>query len=228
VITIEAGVGIDETVVDAVGRIAERIEPLARKALPGLTASLTLQVHASCRVIPETGTAGSSLSAGVITWSFDPSRPEGGAVLAEKWLASALFHELHHQVRGWLMVGGGGPHRVIHAAVCEGLATAFERDETGVIPPWGMYGPEVSDWVKGEGDDLGELRPDAPAARPPGTRRPTAPQADTDAPERPIRRPGRRRLQEGAPRGRPPSEDGSSTSIRRSTRCSAMPSTPVC
>jgi hypothetical protein len=148
VIRIEAGVGVDETVADAVGRIVDSTEPRIREVLPGLAQFLTLQVRATQRVIPETGTGGSSLSAGVITWSFDPGRPEGGAALAERWLASTLFHESHHQVRGWPIVGGGGPHSFVHAVVCEGLATAFERDQTGLTPLRGMYPPEAPEWVK--------------------------------------------------------------------------------
>ena len=147
VVRIEAERGVEKTVVDAVARIAESTEPRVRRALPGLAEVLTLQVRATQRVIPETGTGGSALSAGVITWSFDPDHPEGGVALAERWLPSTLFHELHHQVRGWLVIGGGGPHSFIHAAVCEGLATAFERDQTGLTPPWGIYPPEAPEWV---------------------------------------------------------------------------------
>jgi hypothetical protein len=44
---------------------------------------------------------------------------------------------------------GPNPHRTrfIDGVICEGLATAFERDFGGWSPPWGEYPAQVSEWV---------------------------------------------------------------------------------
>lgn len=58
-----------------------------------------------------------------------------------------LFHEFHHLVRGWVMNGSVPRSAFIDGVVCEGLATAFERDAAGATPLWGDYPDDVRDWI---------------------------------------------------------------------------------
>jgi len=147
-IKVELGPGVDPGLGSVVERVCLEVEPRVRAALPGLAEDMTVMVMATDRgIIPETGTGGSSYSPGRISFAFDPSRSDGPEALIRAWLPSTLFHELHHQARGWVMHGGTGPDPFIHGAICEGLATAFERDETGQAPPWADYPPEAKEWA---------------------------------------------------------------------------------
>lgn len=98
-------------------------------------------------MIPETGEAGSSVSPGHISWTVNPSRPEGPAAIAKSQLRSTLFHERHHQVRGWVKFGGSPRTSFMDGVVSEGLATAFERDFGGRQPPWSEYPKDAHLWV---------------------------------------------------------------------------------
>ena len=116
--------------------------------LPGLSDDIVLGVGSGDQVIPETGEVGASVEPGRIEWSADPSRPGGIEGVARRQLRPTLFHELHHQARGWVIRGGSRPTSFIEAPVCEGLATAFERDAAGRRPPWAEYPIEVDHWVE--------------------------------------------------------------------------------
>jgi len=116
--------------------------------LPGLSDDIVLGVGPGDQVIPETGEVGASVEPGRIEWSADPSRPGGIEGVARRQLRPRLFHELHHQARGWVIRGGARPTSFIEAPVCEGLATAFERDAAGRRPPWAEYPIEVDHWVE--------------------------------------------------------------------------------
>jgi hypothetical protein len=69
------------------------------------------------------------------------------AGVAERELRFTLFHELHHQARGWVMRGGARRTTFMDGPVCEGLASAFERDAAGRRAPWAEYPPDVEAWV---------------------------------------------------------------------------------
>ena len=127
--------------------IAERTLVEVRELLPSLGPKLKLTVTAGSRVIPEIGSVGAAVAPGVITWTVDPDRPEGVDGVAANHLRPTLFHELHHQARGWVMQGGKPRTTFMEAVVSEGLATAFERDAAGSQPLWGQYSEEVEDWV---------------------------------------------------------------------------------
>lgn len=115
--------------------------------LPQLRMDITLTVQCGRSVIPETGEVGASVAAGHVVWVVDPERAGGVQGIAEARLRATLFHELHHQVRGWVMTTGPIAS-FVQCAVAEGLATAFERDAAGASPPWGQYPPDVMDWVE--------------------------------------------------------------------------------
>ena len=86
-------------------------------------------------VIPVTGDGGASVAPGAVVWAVDPDRDGGVAGVARRCLRATLFHELHHQARGWVMQGGAIPTWFMEGVVSEGLATAFARDAAGEERP---------------------------------------------------------------------------------------------
>jgi hypothetical protein len=148
---------VDAAQLDAVAQVANRTEPEVRGLLPGLPADLCLTLVVGGRlVIPETGDGGASLERGEIVWAVDEARADEISQTAEQHLRWMLYHELHHQARGWFMrteapdwrtASGAGVPRLIHAAVCEGLATAFARDAAGHHAPWAAYPADAEGWI---------------------------------------------------------------------------------
>jgi hypothetical protein len=127
--------------------IAEAAASEVRRFLPDLNPDILLWVRAGTDVIPETGVGGMSLRPGLVEWVVDPERAGGMVNSAEAHLRKTLFHELHHQVRGWVMRGGTGPTSLMDAVIAEGLATVFARDAGGHDAPWAQYPTNVEDWV---------------------------------------------------------------------------------
>jgi hypothetical protein len=140
----------------AIQDAAERTIPEVRRLLPDLPASIVVRVSTSRTVIPETGENGSSSQPNVIDWQVDATRSEGVAAIARTQLRPTLFHELHHLVRGAVVVD----MRLRDHMVREGLATAFERDYGGATPPWGRYPADVAVWAQ----EVAALPDDAPRA----------------------------------------------------------------
>lgn len=142
----------------AAREICDLAEPEIRSYLPDLSANIEVQLRTGGNVIPETGCGAGALVQGVVFCTVDPSWPGGIETIIRASLRSTLFHELHHLVRGWV-IRGQKPHGTfIHGVICEGLATAFERDAAGGDPVWGNYPENVREWVK----ELMELPPNAP------------------------------------------------------------------
>ncbi|WP_176243651.1 DUF2268 domain-containing putative Zn-dependent protease [Halomonas sp. CSM-2] len=135
-------------------------ETEVRELLPELPSRICLVVYTGPGVIPEIGSAGSPLAPGLVSWTLDPSRPEGVLTMVHSHLRSTLFHEFHHLVRGHLITGGKPVSSFMEGVISEGLATAFERDAAGSQPLWGQYPPEVEAWV----DELKSLPLSAPYA----------------------------------------------------------------
>jgi uncharacterized protein YjaZ len=131
----------------AVQEVCQATEPELRALLPALPPRVELLVAAGTRVIPETGETGSAVTPRLVVWTVDPTRPEGVESIVRARLRHTLFHEFHHLVRGWVLYGGELPESFMHGVVCEGLATAFERDAAGSDPPWGAYPEDVESWV---------------------------------------------------------------------------------
>jgi uncharacterized protein YjaZ len=139
---------LDDETMQVVQAIATAAEAEVRAALPDLGDDLSLDVSLGSRVIPETGEVGVSQAPGLVTWIVDPSRPEGVAGIARAVLRFTLFHELHHQVRGWVIEGGEPPASMMDAVVHEGMATAFARDAAGERDVhWAAYDEDVDDWI---------------------------------------------------------------------------------
>jgi hypothetical protein len=130
-------------------RIADQTEREVRRILPKLPQEIVLEVRAGTDVISETGDNGVALDPGRIGWMVDATRAEGVKAIAERHLRAALFHEMHHLVRGWTVKDGRVPgDTVMDAAISEGLATAFARDFANARDPWSEYPKEVASWAE--------------------------------------------------------------------------------
>jgi hypothetical protein len=137
---------------ELIREIAEQADRDIRARLSEL-ADVTVHVKAAQHpfdVIPDTGDGGGSTAPGHVNWAVDADRPGGVAAVTMARLRPTLFHEFHHQVRGWVMSDSTAllSDTFMNAPVSEGLATAFERDESGVAPPWSEYPENVADWLQ--------------------------------------------------------------------------------
>lgn len=143
---------------NAIQRVCDVTEPEIRALLPELPEVIELAAQTGKNVLPQTGELGAAATPVRVTWVVDPDRPGGIAATAQSQLRCTLFHEFHHLARGWVKSGSTRWPRLIDGVVCEGLATAFERDFGGRNPPWGSYPENVSAWVQ----ELLALPPNAP------------------------------------------------------------------
>ncbi|MCG8468563.1 MAG: DUF2268 domain-containing protein [Gemmatimonadetes bacterium] len=73
---------------------------------------------------------------------------EGGVPALLPGLSRAMFHELHHLVRGWTIVGNRFGPGIPIAAVNEGLADVFADEQTGVVLAANEYPEQVSAWAR--------------------------------------------------------------------------------
>ena len=131
----------------AIQGVCDAAEPEIRALLPTLPGVIEVAAQTGKRVLPQTGELGSATTPVRVTWVVDADRPGGVAATAQSQLRQTLFHELHHLARGWVKSGGKRWPRFIDGVVCEGLATAFERDFGGRTPPWGSYPDNIATWV---------------------------------------------------------------------------------
>lgn len=150
--------GLTPAVRELIRDVAAAAHAEARLHLPGLADRLILLVYSGSNVIPEAGIGAAAIAPGVIACTLDPGHPSGLEQIVTSELRITLLHELHHLVRGFVMYGGKPAKTFMDFVVAEGLATAFERDVGGRVPPWGEYPDEVRDWV----DELRALPVDAP------------------------------------------------------------------
>jgi uncharacterized protein YjaZ len=125
-----------------------------RPLLRGLPRQVHLTVRPGTDVIAETGETGAAMPPDAIMWTVDPRRQGGVAAITKTWLRASLIHELHHLARA----ASQPLETLMDRVVDEGLATAFERDVSGLTPPWGAYPANVADWVT----ELSHLPPDSP------------------------------------------------------------------
>jgi hypothetical protein len=127
--------------------IAESTTTEVKSFLPELRNDWLLWFRVGNDVIPETGEVGISLAPGLVQWIADTEQTATLTELAERQLRFTLFHELHHQVRGWVVSGGPPNRTLMDSVVAEGLATAFARDTAGHQAPWADYPDNVRDWA---------------------------------------------------------------------------------
>ena len=132
---------------ETIKTLAVAAEKEIRTFLPQLPEGILLSVLTGQRVIPTTGELGYAIAPGYIRWTVNPNWDQKVIEIAKARLRTALFHECHHLVRGWVMVAGKPMTSFMDGVVSEGLATAFERDASGYNPDWGRYPDNVESWV---------------------------------------------------------------------------------
>lgn len=119
-----------------------------RQWLPALEPDIALHCSISQRVIPSLGYGATSLDRHTIAFTLADAPAHAQQTIVAAHLRPTLFHECHHLVRGWVRQGGQRHPSFIHGVICEGLASAFERDAAGHAPPWCCYPPDVDAWVE--------------------------------------------------------------------------------
>jgi hypothetical protein len=115
----------------------------ARRYLPQLPTPLVIRVQPGTDV-SERGENGTAAQPNMVLWTVDPHHPAGVQRVARTWLRTCLFHELHHLVRDETLART----TMLDFVVAEGMATAFQRDLTQAVPPWGEYPPAAATWVE--------------------------------------------------------------------------------
>ena len=128
-----------------------------RRLLPAMPSDTTVLFSLGSRVIPGLGYGASALDRHTISFVAQPESPAILERIVGDHLRHALFHEAHHLVRGWVKRGGLPRRSFIDGVICEGLASAFERDPGGYAPPWCDYPGDVPGWI----DELLALPVDA-------------------------------------------------------------------
>jgi uncharacterized protein YjaZ len=114
----------------------------ARRYLPQLPTPLIIRVQPGNH--GERGEDGTATQPNMVLWSVDPHHAGGVQGVAKTWLRACLLHELHHLARDAAVART----TMLDHVVSEGMATAFERDVTRSVPPWGEYPPEAAAWVE--------------------------------------------------------------------------------
>ena len=107
--------------------------------LTGLPPKITLIVTWGKDVNPDTGETGSNGYPGNLGLTLDPDRDVLATI--RSWVRPCIVHELNHLARKSRSM----PRTFRDRLVSEGLATAFERDVTGIDVEWGRPPPDA--WV---------------------------------------------------------------------------------
>jgi len=149
---------LSETDRDLAARICSKTDKELRTLLPTLIDLVHVRIAAEQRVIPQFGYGASAMSMDSVSFALNPAHSASTIEILKAHLRSALFHECHHLVRGWVKRGGKRREHFIERVICEGLATAFERDAAGSSALWSKYPDNVQDWV----NELLALPPQAP------------------------------------------------------------------
>lgn len=115
--------------------------------LPDLPANVIVSFSQGHHVIPGLGYGAAALDRHTIAFAVQPAIQNTVQQIFEKHLRHTLFHECHHLVRGWVKRGGLRRRHFIDGVICEGLASAFERDAAGHASPWCDYPEAVHGWI---------------------------------------------------------------------------------
>lgn len=94
------------------------------------------------------GYGATALDRHTIAFTLDEMPAHRQQAIVAEHLRHTLFHECHHLVRGWIRQGGERHPSFIHGVICEGLASAFERDAAGHASPWCSDPDDVDAWVE--------------------------------------------------------------------------------
>jgi hypothetical protein len=122
-----------------VEKIVKKAAKDAAKLLPSLSPHLNLVVFPTKPewVIKETGTGGVTYSEEYVELSFDCDLSLGPNKI-KKELRAIVFHELTHASSHFCSGEEYAPNPLF-ALKEEGLASVFERDNSGVTPLWSSY-----------------------------------------------------------------------------------------
>lgn len=139
---------INETAKALATRISGHVGTELRRLLPGLPDEIILCCSLGGNIIPRMGYGASALDRQTVAFAVEPAPPDVIENIFDTHLRHALYHECHHLVRGWVKSGGRPPQHFIDGVVCEGLASAFERDAAGYAAPWCEYPDDANAWVE--------------------------------------------------------------------------------
>jgi len=128
----------------ALQAIADEAMLGVRRLLPAAPASLELRLGTGANVIPETGETATTLPPDIVVVTVDPGHEGGAMGVLVGNLKAIVFHETHHLVRDRQIPR----RRLVDAVVSEGMASVFERDFAGTVPPWTDYPEDVADWAE--------------------------------------------------------------------------------
>jgi len=136
----------------------ESWKPELYSLLPGLSEEIEIQWDNSWG-IKEAGTGGACLTRNEIAMAFDPDF-EGDKDEQLINLKGTYFHEAVHTMQGWTF-GEDALYKnpsAIEGAVCEGVATVFEKQRAHTAPLWGESDDEetLQQWL----EELKQLPPD--------------------------------------------------------------------
>lgn len=118
-----------------------------RERLPTLPPTVRVWLGTRGRGIAEYGFGARALDPTTLEVTLLSGHTLEPAERLRRYLRPALYHECHHLLRGWVLRGGRRRRYLLEAAVCEGLASVFEREAGGEPPPWSRYPAQVSTWV---------------------------------------------------------------------------------
>lgn len=136
--------------VDEKARIVEvvvDVEARAREILADLPPRIRVVVARVDRDLSRVGgVSGRADAPGEVL--IEISRRLLGSPAAADGLRNALFHELHHQARGWTIRDNRFGPGIGVAAVNEGLAEVFAEEQTGRVLAANEYPDDVDEWAR--------------------------------------------------------------------------------
>jgi len=127
-------------------RIIEAADKEVRVLLPKLSTRMTVTVHPTDQVIPETGEVARAMDKNWISYAIDPNHKIPIEKIVDNSLRQTYFHEASHCERYITQEWGVS---IVFDAIFEGLGCVFERDYADATPPWGEYDPNViGEWTQ--------------------------------------------------------------------------------
>lgn len=138
---------LTDTEKDLIRTIAVQTHAEVYALLPALGRDITIEVTAGPGVIPETGEVGASVAPGMVSWTINPDHALGVEAIVRSYLRETLFHEFHHQVRGWTLRGNPPGTTIMDAVIAEGMASVFARDFAGADVPWAADPDDPVAWL---------------------------------------------------------------------------------
>jgi len=127
-------------------RIIEAADKEVRVLLPKLSTRMTVTVHPTDQIIPETGEVGRAMDKNWISYFIDPNHKIPIEKIVDNSLRETYFHEASHCARYITQEWGVS---IVFDAIFEGLGCVFERDYADGTPPWGEYDPNViGEWTQ--------------------------------------------------------------------------------